>query len=482
MILSPRSEAISRLIQAEYTLLDLVAVEQVLQPATEISLNALDRVVASNRSQEGEDSSHYDAVWVRDSVWAYLGLHANENTKNEAKAVLTGMLDYFSTPEQLRRLDRVIAHPALVNSANGAMEVLHIRFDGRSPGFRDVQVEGRDQKWNHKQNDAVGLVALTVGEALWTSNWTASDVPDKAWEFLLRLPSYWQAVGYENQEDAGAWEEIERCNSSSVGIVTRSLEIWDKLARDPAWSGFFLQKAKRLGLNIEKETFFNQGLSGLIDRGYTRLFKQLPYESPDYEPRSSKHRKADAALLNLIYPADLSRFETVHRRKVLEVVETLVRDMGILRYEGDAYQSGNYWVGAAEIGNAAPLTDDHSGEAAFASRAGRFIPGTEAQWFFDSWVSRCFGVLYQDSGEEADFKKQVLYFNRALCQITGNEDLGADGKPVASFSLPESYNTLVGADGKRRLVPSPITPLNWSKACLTLALESLKQSLKLKYS
>jgi hypothetical protein len=477
--LKPSSPTMAGFIKNEYVLSDLMALEQALNPAVEIQLNALDRVCASARATEGEDPTHYDAVWVRDSVWVYYGLRQRAETRGQSKIVLTGLLEYFSTPAQLARLDRLIETPDLANSANGQMEVLHIRFDGRSPGFADVQVGGKDQLWNHKQNDAVALVALALGDALSRGEWTAKDISPGVWHFLLRLPTYWDRLAFENMEDAGAWEEIERINTSSVALVTSQLEVWEKLSHRGEWPELLLREASRLHLVPEKETLLNGKLPALIARGYDRLQKQIPYESPDYPETSPKCRLADAALLNLIFPCQLAGISANQKRQVLATVEELVGEMGVLRYRGDAYQSGNYWLRSQSDSEADSRTDDHSGADAFAARASRLIPDTEAQWFFDSWVSQCYGILYQQNGDEADYARQVIHFNRALCQLTGPDDIAADGNSVPEFSLPESYNTLV-QNGKRAFAPSPITPLNWSKACLVLALEGLKSSLRFK--
>ena len=69
--------------------------------------------------------------------------------------------------------------------------------------------------------------------------------------------------------------------------------------------------------------------------------------------------------------------------------------------------------------------------------------------------------------------------NRAIAQLTGgtkeNPMLGADGLPVQANAFPESYNTLVDLkSGEEHFVPSPITPLNWAKATLRLALHALE--------
>ncbi len=476
----PRSAQIAALLKPKYSATDLRDLSATLASALEISLNPLGRVCASTRATEGEDATNYDAVWVRDSVWAYFGLLLNRQTQEDARQVLLGLIRYFSTPEQIARQKQIIECPKLAKSEDGSMAVPHIRFDGRSSSFADVQVGGRDQKWNHKQNDAVALFAIAVGEALQSGTLDPNELAEEAWEFLLRLPTYWHRVEYYSQEDAGAWEEIERVNSSSVGLVTSSLELWADLVRQPVWRERFLMEAMCANLEADDEVLFGSELAGLIDRGYERLQMQLPFESPAYAPEGLKYRKADAALLNLIYPCKLGRLTLEQKRAVLREVSVLVREMGVIRYEGDAYQSGNYWKQSSEATTSIDArTDDHSGEGAFSSRAQNLIPGTEAQWFFDSWISQCYGILYLQTGEPSDLERQVAHFNRALCQITGNGEVGADGKRVQDFSLPESYNLLVEGEA-REFAPSPITPLNWSKACLALAIKALRLSIQAK--
>ncbi len=467
---NPQSEPIAKVIETQYTLGKLIEIESLVSSAMEIELSDLGHVCASSRAVEGTDPTHYDAVWVRDSVWVYFALAQCEETVEAAKLVLSGLRDYFSSPPQLARLHRLVENPALATGPNGAMEVIHIRFDGTSPTFDDVQVNGKDQVWNHKQSDALGLFYLAVGEALLKGWLPVEEVPAEQWSFLLSLPQYWDAIRYESHEDAGAWEEIERINTSSVGLVLRSLEIWDQVAK---------QVADIPWLAGQSAQSFQVSIAPLIERGYERVFQQLPFESPCYPKESPKYREADAALLCLLYPGGLKRLNMEHKRALLQSVSRLVRERGVIRYERDAYQSGNYWLRGSSDSSVDSRTEDHSTESAFADREAQLIPGTEAEWFFDSWISLAYGSLYQEYGDEQDLALQTAHFSRALCQLTGDDAIGADGNAVEAFSLPESYNIVVQG-GDRVYAPSPITPLNWSKACLALALRSLRTSLQQK--
>ena len=67
-------------------------------------------------------------------------------------------------------------------------------------------------------------------------------------------------------------------------------------------------------------------------------------------------------------------------------------------------------------------------------------------------------------------KKTAWHIKRALTQITAENFITADGKEVVAELLSESINTIIFED-KRYYLPSPITPLNWAKASLAMALK-----------
>ncbi len=377
------------------------------------------------------DRTHYDAIWVRDSVWGYFALGGDP----EAQRLLEALVHYFDTPAQLTRFRACIEDPKLATGEAGKMNLPHIRFDAAT--FDDVLLDGKPQIWNHRQNDALGLFGIAVYDAM-ASGRLSRDASQAA----KLLPEYFDRVRFHQMEDAGAWEEIDRINSSSVALVLGALE-----------------RARRLG------GFGN--LDALIDKGYRRLLAQLPFESPAYARTSPKFREADAALLAVIYPAELERVTVAQSVSILRVVQTLVREKGVCRYLGDSYQSGNYW----RADDTTTLTDDCSAEDAFLERRKRMIPDTEAQWFFDSWMAIVYAKLSGREPRDEFQKAREFHLKRALAQATPSEGtLAADGRPVGGRLLPESYNTLVAEDGSKSYAPSPITPLNWAKASLRLAL------------
>lgn len=463
--------AVAKKLQGSYDAAQLEHLKQWLDSSLRIQVSDKGVVQAAERVAEGEkDPTNYDAVWVRDSLWAYLGLSATSDTQEDAQRVLENLWDYFASAKQRERVKKVSARPKLLLGADGAMQAPHIRFHGKSKKFEDVQVDGKSQTWNHKQNDALGLLldltlrAVLETEAFPKKSWTSNRL-----DAVARLPRYFKAVKFYEMEDAGSWEELERTNSSSIGLVVSGLERLSSLAKEksPEKRAFYVA-LKKHGLLDAK------AIDALIEQGYERLFKQLNAggESPLYPAASAQHRKSDAALLNLIYPARLSRMTTQKKEQVLALVRPLVGDIGIQRYAGDSYQSGNFWF-PLQKETMAQKTDDTSSAGSFAARGKQFLEGTEAQWFFDSWMSLALAVVYAETKAPEHRREQIRFLNRALGQLTGENRLGADGRPVPALALPESYNTIVDK-GDRFYVPSPITPLNWAKASLRLAIETLK--------
>ncbi|TKU26093.1 hypothetical protein [Citrobacter sp. wls826] len=130
---------------------------------------------------------------------------------------------------------------------------------------------------------------------------------------------------------------------------------------------------------------------------------------------------------------------------------------------GDSYQSANFWFN--EI---ATDTDSKS----MSNREKKFIAHTEAQWFFDSWFALCSLRVYKESGDVDFYNNAIKYMNRSLSQLTDSDMYSANTDKVKGMQLPESYNFLY-YENMIMAVPSPITPLNWAKASLTLLLKEM---------
>lgn len=457
-----------------------------LAPELKIELTPRGFARAADRDTGGKkDATHYEAIWVRDSVWIYFALRDLPERRSDARKLLLALWDYYATKPQRDRFDDVIAHPA---HAADKMKVPHIRFNGSSPTLADVHVGGKPQVWNHKQNDAHGIFLVALADAVINGLIQADDLTTERFAVLMKFPAYFDAISFETFEDAGAWEEISRRNTSSIGLVTRSLQCWNSLllTGTPKGSAAKFRQKFLSGLNKAdthcKSYWCDAKMTSLIKRGMKTVRRQLALggESPDYPPDDMRCRRADAYLTALIVPSTLEGLSERDLRQVLEIVETLKRPAGILRYENDSYQSGNYWIqkpGKSEKSKGLTETGDASSHAVFLERFKNLMPHTEAQWFFDSLLVlarlHLASVTADPVQKRQDIHLATIHLKRALGQITGSFDgiplIAADGTNVHAFLAPESINTVI-IDGKIFLLPSPIVPLNWAKASLSMAL------------
>jgi hypothetical protein len=468
-------------IQEPLTPSRLAELREKMAPHLAIQLSDRGFAPAATRLLDGQkDETNYDAIWVRDNVWVYYALARDPGRGADAKRLLLALWDYYGTPAQLARFSNIIEDPA---RGSDAMAVPHIRFDGLSPSLDDVFENGAAQVWNHRQIDAHGLFFTALAEAFLAGRLGLADLSPARLEVLSLYPLFLERLDFSRYEDAGAWEEIPRQNTSSIGLATRSLQVWDQLlygASSPVQKKF--QEAFASGSEDVAQAWKQDSLQRSIASGLTVVRRQLALggESPDYPPDDIHFRRADAALIALIQPSPLEGLSEAEMRQALLIVETLKRPHGVLRYQNDSYQGGNFWI-RPTASEAPDPTGDTSSKEAFRWRLSQLPAHTEAQWFFDSLLALArlhLAEITKDPNLRAqDLHAAAVHLKRALGQITGPGLIAADGKPVRPWQAPESINTVI-LEGKEHFLPSPITPLNWAKASLDMALDSYQRSLQ----
>ena len=461
-----------------------------LEPRLRIELNNKGFASAATRRTSGvKDDTNYDAIWVRDNVWIYYSLLGDLKRRNDARRLILALWDYYSTFEQVSRFKEIIANP---ERATDAMAMPHIRFDSNSPGLADVTIEGKPEVWNHRQVDAHGLFFTALGEAFRGGLLNESDLTEaRAWPLTL-YPIFLAKIRFYAYEDAGSWEELPRKNTSSIGLATRSLQVWDNIMHDAdagkkAGIASLRKKLKKFIDSAGADTassWSENSIEELSALGLKEVKRQLALggESPDYSPTDIHFRLADAAMLALIQPSPLEGLTEDDMRRILLIVETLKRPAGVLRYNNDSYQGGNYWIAspAASSSDKPALTGDTSSQDAFLWRLGQLIPNTEAQWFFDSLMAMARLHLARVTADpelrRIDMQHAAIHIKRSLGQIT-SKGITADGRPVDAWLAPESINTVV-IDGNEHYLPSPIVPLNWAKAAFSMALRGYEKAVE----
>ncbi|APC91850.1 MULTISPECIES: hypothetical protein [Francisella] len=425
-----------------------LAILQQFHKTFDIALTQTGFAKAAERDID-DDTTNYDAVWVRDAVWVYYYL--SEFNQRQAKVLINKLFAYYDSPQQKQRFEAVIKNPKI---AEDKMAVPHVRFDSTSANYDDVIINGKPQVWNHKQVDAYGLFLLALEDAYQKQILDTND--SQLLIFLERFFSFFKSINYSEYADAGAWEEIDRVNTSSISLVANASKRWkDSLSK------------KNLKLKVDLELLYTQGIN--------KVKNQIAYggESPLYDLNDIRYRQSDAAMLHIFTPYFIEGLDFAEYQKSLAYIDALIRDYGVIRYVNDSYQAANFWLDNRNIEKES-LTDDASTPEQFIQRAVGQLRDSEAQWFFDSMIALAMMNLYDKYPLQIDkvsfFNKIVWHLKRALAQMTGETAIAADGHAVAAELLPESINTVIFAD-KKYFLASPITPLNWAKASLALALK-----------
>lgn len=319
--------------------------------AFEIKIDENGFVVASDSR-----GSYATAVWTRDLFRVARGLIAM-NRKIDAKRVILAGLNGMSTPKQLQRYYTNLRDPSLhMNSPESKLMVPHIRFDPKT--LDDVMIPGPDghyypQGWNHKQNDALALMALVTIEALHLGIVEWKDFSDAQKAALAANMAYFVRLRAWDMWDGGAWEEASARRTSSVALVTAALEIF----QDGRTNADFISRFDQNPIfpddikRIIFESLSTERVREAVEGGYQTIDHQLELgEAPFYwDPNATQgQRFADAALVHMAwYP--LKRLTEAQYQMILKHIDALKRPGGTLRYMDDGYLNASYFFEDSDV-------------------------------------------------------------------------------------------------------------------------------------
>ncbi|MEM2916041.1 MAG: glycoside hydrolase family 15 protein [Candidatus Woesearchaeota archaeon] len=226
----------------------------------------------------------YNRAWLRDNVYATLGLEAIGNYDAVVKTY-KALLEILKKHEY--KIDWMIKEPM----PKAAYRYIHARYD-------PITGDEIREEWGNKQNDAIGAILFKIGELVKKGILQLSD-DDK--RIIQKLVQYLAAIEYWHDADNGMWEENEEVHASSVGACVAGLQAVKGIVEVP---------------------------DELIQKGKDALNALLP--------RESVTKETDLALLSLIYPYNV--VDEKQRDAILKnVEEKLLRERGVIRYAGDKY-------------------------------------------------------------------------------------------------------------------------------------------------
>lgn len=232
-------------------------------------------------------STGYNRAWIRDNVYAALGLEATGNINDAIKAY-HALLDIFLKHEC--KIDWMIKQPL----PKERWRYIHARYDP----FTGNEIL---EEWGNKQNDAIGAFLFKIGDLEAKGIRVLRNEKDS--QIVQKLVDYLAAIEYWHDADNGMWEENEEIHASSVGACVAGLKKISSI------------------VNVQED---------LMAKGEQALSQLLPSESAT--------KQVDLALLSLIYPYDIVTDE--QRTSILKnIEEKLLREKGVIRYVGDKYYS-----------------------------------------------------------------------------------------------------------------------------------------------
>ncbi len=229
----------------------------------------------------------YNRAWIRDNVYAALGMEAGKNKKAVVKTY-RALLDIFLKHEY--KIDWMIKQP----QPKASFRYIHARYD-------PLTMDEIYEEWGNKQNDAIGAALFKIGQLEKKGIRIIRNEKDE--RILQKLVEYLDAIEYWHDPDNGMWEENEEIHASSIGACVAGLKAINGIV---------------------------DVLPELIEKGEDALNKLLPMES--------KTKKVDLALLSLIYPYNVVNEQ--QKQQILKNVEAkLLKKRGVIRYIGDKYYS-----------------------------------------------------------------------------------------------------------------------------------------------
>ncbi|ORZ33621.1 Six-hairpin glycosidase-like protein [Catenaria anguillulae PL171] len=428
------------------------------------------KAALSENTDDGQDYTGYDNVWVRDTIHVAHALYLQGESERAVAAIKDLARFWF---KYRCRFTQCIRHEVDFNA--NPMVRPHIRFNGSD-------LRENDQTWAHAQNDAMGytvwFTVMLAREAKIDLLEPLNEQGNRLVDLLVLQTLYLRAVQFWQDEDSGHWEEARKVESSSIGPVVAAMRDLAALLESKADVAIAYQTAfsetvaeldaAKVDANIEAIPLADKGLDvvrSLQTKGKAVLDELLPYES--VSPKANT-RDVDAAQLFLVYPLNVIPVTAPMARTIVErVVTHLAGDYGIRRYRGDSYWAADYKTLFDESTRTADFSDDMS------VRDSKLKPGQEAQWcIFDSIVSCIYGEFANNkaASEEQranDRALQVKFFNRAIGQVTGEECA------FGPWEAPESYYIEKGV-----YVSNDVCPLLWTMANLVKAMKSMIATLE----
>lgn len=418
-------------------------------------------------------TSYASHIWTRDSAYVAFALLRSGHVE-EAKSVVNALAHFYGSEEQRERL--LAFHFSEKASekyrAGERLPMIRTPIDSDGKLVKDLKdkegkVVSNGEYWGHAQLDAIGewlwttfrfanqgrldLKSLNQEIAEKTNKW------DKVESVFIVATRFLYHVKCWQQEDLGPWEEKHALKrASSLGAIKAGLLEMKAFFKEQGWDALSIApKSDNTPATAEFRSLFETLLSN-VDQA---LDQRIPVsgERDAIETDTQGVAQKDAALSLLLYPYEVQLTE-IQEHKVLKSTYELMGEVGIPRYLADEY-----------------VGEDYIYEKDFLKSKVSSPQYREAQWcIFDPILAGYYFRRYEESGgaDKEAYRYGQAHLKRSIAQITSAPDsykLECDGSTIEipAGTAPEAYfyDSKVG-----RWRPNSNSPLNWTKAVLSLML------------
>ncbi len=244
----------------------------------------------------------YNVFWLRDIMYA---TYANEYLGN--------MEEMIESYELVMTIMMKYKHKICAAIKKRPHQwALHARFHPNT-------LEELTPEWGHHQLDVFGLFLYKTGDLIKKGHNVVRTSEQR--DLIKDIIQYLFTYRWETHPDYGMWEEGPEVHSSSIGAVFAGLTMWYD---DGYYNYKYPNKIELSSIVSVSERHFDTGRKAL----------------QDLLPRESWTRACDMAQLSLIWPYNIVN-ETMRDVILANVEGKLLRERGVIRYEGDLYFNAN---------------------------------------------------------------------------------------------------------------------------------------------
>ena len=383
------------------------------QTIIESQLRVLEKMILPNGAVPASPNGPYKkAHWVRDGLYVLIATVYVDRSDLAHQLIRTPFTIFH------RHFDRLQA--AIRHKPTDVLDYFHARF-------KTKRFEEFPEKWGHNQLDMIGLFLYLVAglpsrgiDVFRHGGWYEDKV------LLTNITRYLETLEWWSCPDFGMWEEGPKRHASSIGAVLAGLRSLSALG--------------------DGDLSFNEAQ---LEKGQEALDGLLPNESED--------RECDLAQLSLIWPFGILRDEQVHAL-LGRVEERLVRDRGVIRYQGDAYfnAADPRRITTPDRRTGLDLVDYRDEDRKDFPHGNE---GSEAQWPMGlAWLSIVYSKLAKQRFERGE--GHVEFMEKARHYLEELRSCAVETDGMAMGYVPELY-----VDGR----PNGNTPLTWATAMSIIA-------------